>query len=210
MGLTITMVIDHLLTVMILPVVVSNYFMALTKMVIGVISPYLSGPHHNSTYNSGQTSSRPHTSFYPKRWQIVGKIAGYFREIEIVEMIESWLVNLPHPTYPHNYNHGSLSFWNHDWWNIFPWATAQQGAWNGCVGISADTSKYNERESLPELSSLAMGLMKAFAKRGLKCKAAAWAWIYLAQWMTFIVGGEAAARKSSSCHREGAEQIAEW
>ena len=113
MGLTITMVIDHLLTVMILPVVVSNYFMALTKMVIGVISPYLSGPHHNSTYNSGQTSSRPHTSFYPKRWQIVGKIAGYFREIEIVEMIESWLVNLPHPTYPHNYNHGSLSFWNH-------------------------------------------------------------------------------------------------
>ena len=88
--------------------------------------------------------------------------------------------------------------------------TAQQGAWNGCVGIFADTSKYNECESLPELSSLAIGLMKAFAKRGLKCKAAAWAWIYLAQWMTFIVGGEAAARKSSSCHREGAEQIAEW
>jgi len=52
--------------------------------------------------------------------------------------------------------------------------------------------------------------MKAFAKRGLKYKAAAWAWIYLAQWMTFIVGGEAAARKSSSCHHEGAEQIAEW
>ena len=46
---------------MILPVVVSNYIMVLPRMVIGVISLYLSGPRHNSTYNSGPISSRPKT-----------------------------------------------------------------------------------------------------------------------------------------------------